>query len=103
LSDLFLDTELSEDDYRKIAAVLHSSGYSLEELRGILFDEVGPAFAFNMMDIAGEWYSWDANEVREIMCRSLERSTVGKWAKRKWFGRYVADMWSKLEPRITPT
>lgn len=101
LSDLFLDTELSEDDYRRIAVALGSSGCSLEELRVIFFDEVGPAFSFNMIDIAGEWCSWTADEVREIMRRSLnEGLSPRKWMQRKWVGRYLVEMWSKLEPLI---
>jgi hypothetical protein len=55
LSEFFLDTELRETDYQRIAAVLVNSGYPMEKLRDILFFEVYPACYSNLLDVAGEW------------------------------------------------
>jgi hypothetical protein len=55
LSELFLDTELQERDYRWIATSLAASGYSYSEIQAILWDEVYPAMAINLRSPAGVW------------------------------------------------
>ncbi|HEY0621456.1 DUF7079 family protein [Sphingomonas sp.] len=71
LSDVFLDTKLSDEDYTEIDAALRNSAYSRILLKEIFEDEVAPAFVTNLLDVAGEWTSWTEDEVREIMLRSL--------------------------------
>jgi hypothetical protein len=99
-SELFLDTELQADDYRRIVAALRASGYAPAELRAILADEVGPAFLFNLLDVAGEWSGWSEDEVREIMLRSLRsgnRMPALAWLKRRLCRRHIAEAWEKIE------
>lgn len=100
-SDLFLDTELQAEDYRRIAAILRASGRPPAELRAILADEVAPAFMGNLVGVAGEWTSWSEAEVRAIMLRSLQRS----WSPLPWLMKrasrpLVADAWSRIEPLL---
>lgn len=65
MADLFLDTEyLGIVGAEKVAERIRPAGYSREELRLIFFDEVLPAFAFNLFDLAGEWAGWDLKCVR---------------------------------------
>ena len=71
LSDLFLDTELLDADIQRIAEVLAKSPYGVAEIADILRDEVLPAFAQNLLSLAGEWVPWSDAEVRGIMERSL--------------------------------
>ncbi|OWV85250.1 hypothetical protein ATY78_25920 [Rhizobium sp. R635] len=99
MSDLFLDTELETGDYRRIAGVLKISGYSLAELRLILEDEVAPAFASNLLSVAGEWAGWSENDVETIMLQSLSRRRVWlmSWLKRLVHRRYVRQAWEKIE------
>ena len=102
-SDLFLDTELQAEDYRRIAAALRASGYTRAELRAILVDEVGPAFAFNLLDIAGEWSGWTEDAVREIMVRSLQsgaRISPLTWLKKRFSRRHVAEAWATIEAHL---
>ena len=73
LSDLFLDTELQAEDYRRMADVLRRSGHSPGELRAILQEEVAPIFFVNLLSVAGEWAGWSEDDVREIMLTSLPR------------------------------
>jgi hypothetical protein len=99
LSDVFLDTELQPEDYSRIAAALGNSGYSVSALKAIFEDEVAPAFVFNMLDVAGEWTSWNVHEVREIMLRSLrsdQKLPPMRWLARRIYGRYVRDEWQKI-------
>lgn len=59
MSDLFLDTELQEQDLQRIAATIRASGLSIAEARGVLLNELCPALLFNLKSIAGEWAGFD--------------------------------------------
>lgn len=58
LSEFFLDTELQEDDHKRIARVLADSPYSEREIWEILRFEVYPPCHFNLLCVAGEWSSF---------------------------------------------
>lgn len=79
LSDLFLDTSF-DDDYRRIlAARLSELPFTVAELENILHQEVAPAFAFNLMDIAGEWAGWSDEDVAKIVARSQRPRFARRW------------------------
>ncbi len=59
LSDLFLDTEISEAMIANIAETLHSAPYSLEECEYIFWHEVYPVCIYNLYSVAGEWVCFD--------------------------------------------
>lgn len=54
LSELFLDAELLPTDIRRIAWLLDTSSYDRGALERILIEEVMPAFAPNLLSVAGE-------------------------------------------------
>ncbi len=89
LSELWLDTELEEDDLQRIAGVMKMSGYSIKELREIYLFEVAPVVYPNLLTVAGEWAGFDeewlfaeatkrANE-RNLILRAMVRLGIGKW------------------------
>ena len=55
LSELFLDTELSDKNFESIAVRLYKTGYPLIEIERILWNEVYPILKFNLITVAGEW------------------------------------------------
>jgi hypothetical protein len=59
LSNLYLDTELQEDDYKYIAEVFYNSPYSLDEIDLINKYEVAPVLMPNLLSVAGEWAGFD--------------------------------------------
>ena len=59
LSELWLDTELAEDDLRRIAGVMKASGYPIGVLRHIYLYEVAPVVFPNLLVVAGEWAEFD--------------------------------------------
>ena len=102
LSDIFLDTELQPNDYRWMAGVLASSGYSQDELRSIFENEVAPAFIVNLFSVAGEWTSWTEDEVRQIMLRSLgRRFSPLRWMRKHVARRVVAEEWPKIASMLS--
>ena len=89
LSELWLDTELADDDLRRIAGVMGQSDYSVGELREIYLFEVAPVVSPNLLTVAGEWAGFDEGwlfaEVtrqarrRSPVLRALVRLGIGKW------------------------
>jgi hypothetical protein len=53
LSDLWLDTELKDDDLQRTAGVMKRSEYSINELRDIYLLEVAPVVFPNLLSVAG--------------------------------------------------
>jgi hypothetical protein len=102
LSDLFLDTEQQDEDYRAIAHRLNESGYDKSELRRILDREVAPAFAFNLFAIAGHWGGWTEAQVLELVTRAQDEWALFSAAKRTMVKSHLDAEWARLEPLLDP-
>ena len=74
MSDLFLDTEITEDRYRYIARRVIESGYGKEEVERILWLEVFPVLESNLRNIVGEWAGFSRQWLRKNICISNEAS-----------------------------
>ena len=59
LAELFLDTELMQDDLQRIARSLAEKSYTIPQLQSIMRDEVAPALHTNLEVVAGAWGCWD--------------------------------------------
>lgn len=84
LSELWLDTELSEADLDRIAGVIGSSGLTLEELRRVYLLEVAPVVYLNTWVVAGEWSGFDPAWLEERILCNLRR----RWRRTRflaWF------------------
>ena len=89
LSELWLDTELTEDDLRRTADVLRASGYPIGVLREIYLYEVAPVVFPNLLTVAGEWAGFDQEWLfaeatkrarrRSLLHRAFVRLGIGKW------------------------
>jgi hypothetical protein len=90
LSDLWLDTELTEDDLRRIAEVMRRSGYKVEELREIYLFEVAPVVFPNLLSVAGEWAGFDEEWlVQEVTKQARRRSPVLRMLVKLGIGKTV--------------
>uniref|UniRef100_UPI00333F4603 DUF7079 family protein n=1 Tax=Castellaniella defragrans TaxID=75697 RepID=UPI00333F4603 len=100
LSELFLDTELSDGDLRRIAANLRESPYAPAEIGRILRSEVMPAFGANLASVAGEWTPWSEDEVRAIMTRSLHGNRIARWFAAFFAWRMIREDWRRIEAML---
>jgi hypothetical protein len=100
-ADLFLDTEQTDEDYGWIARKLNESGYDRAELRRILDEEVAPAFAFNLFDVAGHWGCWTEEQVLDLITRVENEWPIFSRAKRTLVRSHLDSEWAKLEPLLT--
>ncbi len=73
LSELWLDTELQDDDLSRIAEIMDESGYSLAQLRRIYLFDVAPVVYRNLLCVAGEWAGFDRAWLHAAIVESLDR------------------------------
>ncbi|MCS4303228.1 hypothetical protein [Chryseobacterium sp. BIGb0232] len=59
LSDLYLDTELQESDFKYMAETFFENPFTFEEIKEIDQYEVFPVFFSNLLIPAGEWAGFD--------------------------------------------
>ena len=85
LSDLYLDTELMDEDLAAMAEGLAKSGYSIHQLDEILFRELHPVLIGNLIGGFGEWAGFDLDWLQEKILASRRRS----WPVGLVFGRSI--------------
>lgn len=88
LSDLWLDTEITDDWLAHIARVMHESGYSMTELRHIYLYEVAPVVYVNTHVVTGEWVGFDEAWLHRRIVDSICRRGVGP-EHPGWFRRHA--------------
>ncbi|KAJ3557852.1 hypothetical protein NM688_g1246 [Phlebia brevispora] len=72
LSDLFLDTEHTQDDLDRLANRLSSTGISTDALESMLRDDLFPVLYSNLISIAGSHREWS-----EALQTGLRGSPLG--------------------------
>ena len=74
LSEFYLDTELEEEDYQRIAKQLKLTAYSIEKLKEIDLYEVSPILQLNLFSPAGEWSGFDSDWLNAECYKNYQRS-----------------------------
>lgn len=105
LSDFWLDTELQDFQFDRIARVIAASPYSIEEVIAIHNYEVAPAVSANLINIAGEWSGFDS-EWLNARCIHFASRRQSIWFKSRialqlpfqWI--FTVRLWSQLIPRV---
>jgi hypothetical protein len=73
LSDLFLDTEVSEAFYKYIAETIVASAYTPAEVHAILWDEVFPVIEWNLRHPCGVWEGFHAEYLEQRILTATDR------------------------------
>jgi len=101
LASLFLDTDyLGIVGPATIAERLRKSGLSADELERILLDEVLPAFAFNLRDVAGEWAAWHPDFLVERMTQARSWSPMRRSAEAFGFRGGIEKDWAGIRRHL---
>ena len=101
LSNLFLDTDYLEIvGPERVAAKLSAGGFSREELWCILRDEITPAFAFNLREIAGEWAGWPSNEVKTRVVKVMRWPHWRRRLASLGFRFAIRRDWNRIAPHL---
>jgi hypothetical protein len=102
VSDLWLDTQLSDEDMEVIARVMDESGLTIEELWRVYSYEVAPVVYRNAYSFAGEWVGFDPDWLRTEIVRNLRdrprRTRFWTWfpITRSLMLSQTDDDWKKL-------
>ena len=103
ISEFYLDTELGENDFKRIASILKESGYSIEELKRINYEEVAPVVSPNLMSTAGVWSGFDKvwleNEIVKRI-NSKRSKSIFNWIYRKNIHWMTNRYWKAIEKII---
>jgi hypothetical protein len=73
LSELWLDSELTDNDITHIATKMVDSGYSLAELRVICDSEIAPVVYSNLRSSAGVWDGFDEHWLYEKIISEMNK------------------------------
>jgi hypothetical protein len=71
LSDLWLDTQLSDAFMEGIARVMDESSLTIEELWRVYSYEVAPVVYMNVYSFAGQWLGFSSDWLRTEIVRNL--------------------------------
>ncbi len=74
------------------------SKYSIEELEQIFFNEARPAFADNLLNVAGEWAGFDEKWIVQRVLKTHCFGAQGYARLPKFLSRF--DGWENLKPLI---
>ncbi len=105
LSNLFLDTELDQSDYRYIVKEIEKSGFSRLETQEILWKEVFPALADNLRIVAGEWGGfsdkWLQNRILNVMNGSEKGPGFWGLMTVKQTQKIIDDTWNEVQSQLS--
>ncbi len=74
LSELWLDTELQEEDLKRIATIMRQSGYDQCKLRCIYLREVAPVIYHNLLSPVGEWNGFDESWLSDTIVQNMAKT-----------------------------
>ena len=83
MSELYLDQEKADSDYKRVADALAASSLDASEFESILFNEVHPVCCLNMRVPAGEWVEFDKAVLTERIEAHLAKLPVVGWMDRQ--------------------
>ncbi|UXX80201.1 hypothetical protein N7E81_03695 [Reichenbachiella carrageenanivorans] len=101
LSELYLDTELSDQDYNFIKVQVLQAGFSLQDAESIDRYEVFPLLYSNLLSPVGVWSGFDKNWLYQNCEKyyTIRGSLFHQW-KCDWlcmiYGKIRKDIWAKL-------
>ncbi len=97
LSDFFLDT-YSPAFYINTAHIWRKSGFTRDELRVMLVNDMAPRFYSNLAAVAGVWDGFDTAQVELQMRQQTRHHTKIDWMHRSHILGYLDKVWARLQP-----
>ncbi len=89
LSEFYLDIELTEEDFERIAKILKQTDYTLSEIKEIDLYEVFPLLQLNLLSPAGAWAGFDENWLIPSCERLLKK-------RQNWYHKLKCNFWNKF-------
>jgi hypothetical protein len=105
LSEFYLDTQLTHEDFDRISTIFQSSGLHINDIKEIDLLEVFPLLQTNLVSATGSWAGFDEDWlVAECKRRYKRRNNVlHKLGCKFWNSLFYSmrrDYWEQIEKRI---
>ncbi len=102
ISELFLDTELDQNDFARLRDVLKASRLTVAELDRIYYKELAPMLYGNLDTTAGEWSGFDPEWIereisKQVGQRIIEKVPLLNRVWQHWITRTTREEWQKLK------
>ncbi len=100
LSEFYLDTELNDADFQRIAEILKESGYSFKELKRINYEEVAPVVSPNTLSVAGEWAGFNEEWLIEEIVKRINQkkgNSIFNKIYKKYIDTLTNSYWKGIE------
>jgi hypothetical protein len=76
LAAFYLDTELQQQDFQHIRAVISASPYNLEEVKRINKYEIFPVLQVNLLSVAGEWAGFEEAWLVNLITDGIRKQNI---------------------------
>ncbi|MFS4493690.1 hypothetical protein [Maribacter sp. 2308TA10-17] len=104
LSDLYIDNELQDYDFKYISQKIKASPYSLEQIKQIDKEEVFPVLHTNLLTVAGIWTGFQEEWLITEIMRKLEKrnflSRLMNGIMYAFLKSMQKDNWRKIETML---
>ena len=105
LSEFYLDTELTNDDFDRIASEFRNSGLSLSEIKEIDLMEVFSLLQINLLSVAGAWAGFDKKWLYTECAKNYNRrKSLAHRLKCMFWNLFFywmrKEYWNQIERRI---
>ncbi|MBL0139141.1 MAG: hypothetical protein IPP86_11515 [Bacteroidetes bacterium] len=105
LSEFYLDTELTSEDFDRISNTFLQSGLELSEIKKIDLIEVFPLLQPNLLNVAGEWAGFNEEWLlSECTKRFNRRKNIFHRLNCKFWNIFYywmrRDYWTQIDKRI---
>ncbi len=102
MSELFLDTEFTDDGLDRVARRLARSSFSLAELDRIFIEEVTPCLWSNLIAVTGEWLIFREEFLEKEIVEKMRRpyGLVMTCLVRKICSPVVEGSWSEVMDEV---
>lgn len=101
ISDLYLDSELDDFDFKRIALDIYNSSFSIKKVIEIDKYDVFPVLIYNLLSVAGIWGSFEKESLNNAIIKNLEyRNFVTKIFLEFFYLIFKGinkDSWKKIE------
>jgi len=98
LSDIFLDTELTNDRFEYIVSTLKETPFSIQEIEDIMCFEIYPACIPNLRCIAGEWTGFNRAWLIENITPYIGKRSL--WTKIFFRISIIQDDWQRVKEKL---
>ncbi|MES2655889.1 MAG: hypothetical protein V4620_09895 [Bacteroidota bacterium] len=108
LSEFYLDTQLTPEDFDRISSIFQNSGLHINDIKEIDILEVFPLLQTNLVSAAGSWAGFNEDWLLTECTKRYKRrnNVLHKLSCKFWNSLFYSmrrDYWEQIEKRMNAT